>query len=215
MGNLKKVVALCKKPNVIKFLLSTYYSGYLKDIGWFNSFEKKEPLDAFCKPIAWVTYPFIHFIEPRLSGVENIFEYGSGNSTLYYSSLVESVVSIEHDKRWFESIRKLMPNNVDIFYCELDQGGEYSRFSSRLEVKFDLIIVDGRDRVNCIKESVKNLSDVGVIVLDDSERSRYKEGVDFLSFNGFKKIDFWGVSPGLFYTKCTTIFYKENNVLGI
>lgn len=215
MRKLKKIALLVKKPNVIKFLLSTYYSGYLKDVGWFNSYEKKEPLDASYKPVAWVTYPFMHFIQPRLSRVTNIFEYGSGNSTLYYSNFVESVVGVEHDKGWFEEIKSLMPKNVNLFYCDLDTGGEYCKFSSSLGNKFDVIIVDGRDRVNCIKESWVNLSDGGVMVLDDSERDKYQEGIGFLTDNGFRRIDFWGFSPGLFYRKCTTIFYKDNNVLGI
>jgi hypothetical protein len=51
--------------------------------------------------------------------------------------------------------------------------------------------------------------------LDDSERDAYDEAVSFLLSNNFKKIDFWGISPGLFYKKSTTIFYKKKNCLDI
>ena len=33
----------------------------------------------------------------------NIFEYGAGNSTLYYAEKVSHVISVEHDKKWFEN----------------------------------------------------------------------------------------------------------------
>ncbi len=94
-------------------------------------------------------------------------------------------------------------------------GKEYCQYAKQLDKKFDLIIVDGRDRINCIKNSIECLNSNGVIILDDSERSSYIDGIQYLIDNEFKKIYFWGISPGLFYKKNTTIFYKNNNCLGI
>ena len=81
--------------------------------------------------------------------------------------------------------------------------------------KYEIIVIDGRDRVNCIKHSLKALKVNGVIILDDSERREYIKGRRYLMKNGFNNIDFWGISPGTFMKKCTTIFYKEVNCLGI
>lgn len=215
MIKLYKLIKILFSPSKMVFLLSTPYSGYLKDIGWFESFAKKEPVDNNLKPLAWVTYPFIHFIEPRLCGLKNIFEYGSGNSTLYYSRFVNKVVSLEHDRSWYVKVANRMPENVELFYCEMTEGGRYSKFSSECSEKFDLIIVDGRDRVNSMVSCLDSLTEGGVVVLDDSERCRYERGVNFLMGQGFKRVDFWGISPGLFYKKCTTIFYRNENVLGI
>ncbi len=108
-----------------------------------------------------------------------------------------------------------MPKNVEVFYQELVYGEKYSNFSNAMLDKFDIIIIDGRDRVNSIKNSLESLNEEGVIILDDSERADYKDGIEFLLTKGFKKIDFWGISPGLFYKKNTTVFYKVNNCLGI
>ena len=64
--------------------------------------------------------------------------------------------------------------------------------------------------------SIDSIGDSGVIVLDDSERDTYKEGIKNLLDNRFKQLDFWGISPGFIsYNKCTSIFYRDNNVLGI
>jgi hypothetical protein len=64
-------------------------------------------------------------------------------------------------------------------------------------------------------DGVKYLHEYGVIILDDSERSDYTSGINLLQNNGFKQIDFTGVSAGIFFRKCTTIFYKDNNCLDI
>jgi hypothetical protein len=59
------------------------------------------------------------------------------------------------------------------------------------------------------------LSDRGVVVLDDSEREHYAEAIKFFKNNGFRELSFSGVSPGLFYLKSTSVFYKDSNCLGI
>lgn len=215
INKLKKVWDVLFNLKLLKQLVSMNSSGYLVDIGWIKSFNNQLPMDKDNHPLPWVTYGFIDFISNRLDKNMDIFEYGSGNSTLWYGEKVKSVTSVEHDKNWFEKIHKNMSNNINLNYQELVYDGEYSRFANNLNKKFDIIIVDGRDRVNCIKHSLSSIKENGIIILDDSERGQYKEGMNFLLNNNFKKIDFWGISPGLFYKKNTTIFYKINNCIGI
>ncbi len=212
---MNRVLEVLANPKILKKLLSMYKSGYLYEIGWMRSFLQMIPVDKEGNPLPWTTYGFIDFIDNRLHKEMNVFEYGSGNSTLWYAQKVKHVVSVEHDKEWFEKIKEKMPKNATIYYEALVYGGNYSLYLHKIDMKFDIVIIDGRDRVQCIKNSMDSLKEGGVIVLDDSEREMYQEGVAFLLDHGFKRVDFWGISPGLFYKKNTTIFYKQNNCLGI
>ena len=199
----------------LRALLSFGVKGYLAEIGWFEAFETKSAIDENGSPIPWVTYSFIDFIKERISNSHSVFEFGSGNSTLFYAKYAKKVVSVEHDKAWFDKISKTRASNSDIIYVELETNGKYSRAALNSADRFDIIIVDGRDRNNCCKQSVDALTDSGVIVLDDSERPDYEEAVRFLINAGFKHIAFSGVSPGLFYRKSTSVFYRGNNCLNI
>jgi len=199
----------------LRALLSFGVKGYLAEIGWIGAFESKTPVDEFGDPIPWVTYSFIDFIKERISKEHSVFEFGSGNSTLFYAKYAGTVVSVEHDKNWFEKIKRNKANNSEIYYVELMPNGDYSKAAANSAAKFDIIIVDGRDRVNCCKHSVEALTDKGVVILDDSERVDYAEAVEFLRGKGFKHISFSGISPGLFYRKSTSVFYKDNNCLDI
>jgi hypothetical protein len=196
-----------------KELLFYRDNGYLVETGWFKSFETRNPIDLSGKPLPWVTYSFIDFISGRINKTMNLFEYGSGYSTLFYSSFVNKVISVEHELEWYNKIKETMPKNVTLILKELKYGGEYSQACKG--EKFDIIIVDGRDRVNCCIQSINSIKENGVIVLDDSERAEYKEGRDFLVNKGYKYLDFSGISPGLFYKKSTSVFYKSENVLSI
>ena len=203
------------KRSRIKTLLSIGVKGYLTEIGWFKAFDTKSPIDHNSEPIPWVTYSFIDFIADRIQKSHTIFEFGSGNSTFYYAQRAKKVVSVEHDKAWYDKISATKPMNSEMIFCELQKNGDYSKMPESMGQKFDIIIVDGRDRVNCCFHSIGALSESGVIVLDDSERESYADAVSFFRKEGFRELSFSGISPGLFYRKSTSIFYKDNNCLFI
>lgn len=215
MKIIKALTALIEKPARLKALLSFGHKGYLNSIGWFTAFDRKQAVDAGGKALPWVTYSFIDFIRHRLNKTLNVFEYGSGSSTEFYAERAGTVTSVEHDKDWFDLVSKSNPANAEIIFCELKRDGEYARKAKTLGKEFDIIIVDGRDRVNCCKYSIDALSAKGVIVLDDSERRDYNAARVFLTQHGFKELSFSGISPGLFYLKATSVFYKSINCLDI
>jgi hypothetical protein len=201
--------------NEEKQAIKSINNGFLSEIGWWNSWRTREPQDANGKPLPWVTYSYIHFIEERLSKEMNIFEFGTGNSTLFYSNIVKQIDSVEHDQGWFKTMNNVLPENATILFEKLEYGGAYSKTALKTGNKYDLISIDGRDRVNSLINSVSALSENGVLVLDDSERIAYKKGIEYMQYQGFKRLDFWGISPGLFYKKCTSIFYRTSNVLNV
>lgn len=215
MNKYASLLQVLSQPSKLKSLLSFNHKGYLHDIGWFKAFNSKSPVDGEGNPIPWVTYSFIDFIKERIRKQHTVFEFGSGNSTFFYAKYAGIVVSVEHDKEWYDKIVKEKPENSEMIFCELVRGGDYCKMPVKLEETFDIIIVDGRDRVNCCKQAVDALSPTGVVVLDDSEREFYREAVDFLLKKGFKQLAFTGISPGLFYRKATSVFYKDNNCLEI
>lgn len=196
-------------------LLGFKYSGYLHDIGWVNSIITETIIDKKNQPLPWVTYPFISFIDNKLNKHLTVFEYGSGNSTIYYSKKVAAVDSVESDNFWFNKIKSDMPANVNLFYCELTDSGDYSKYACHTNKLYDIIIVDGGDRVNCCIQGFDALNSGGVMILDDSEREEYLLAANFLSEKGFKRLDFEGLAPTVNYLKCTTIFYRPVNCLNI
>ena len=200
---------------LFKLLFIATKKGYLCEIGWIDSYKTQTPVNKKLQPIPWVTYSFISYIENRLNKSMSIFEYGSGNSTFLYAEKVNRVISVEHDKKWHEKLKENIPENVKLIHCELKYGGDYSKSVVSTDRKFSIIIVDGRDRVNCILNSTSSISQDGVLILDDSEREEYQNGVIHLKQLGYNELDFWGIAPGIFYNKCTPIFYKDNNCLGI
>lgn len=190
-------------------------SGLLVDTGWFKSFKAGEPIDNQGNPIPWMSYSAISFLEGRINGNMSVFEYGCGYSTLWWAKRVKNIVSCEHERSWYEKMMKLIPVNVALYYIDLEYGGAYSKKVSEYKERFDIIVIDGRDRLNCARNGLAAVKPDGVFIWDDSGRDDYAEGYAHLRNHGYKRIDFEGVAPVRVDRKSTAIFYRDNNCLGI
>jgi precorrin-6B methylase 2 len=202
---------------LLREILTIYYlcssGGFLKETGWLKSVEKRMPVNKNGLALPWFTISFNYFLQERLKNEMSIFEYGSGNSTIYLSTKVAKICSLEHDKSWYEKMKYLLSKNVNYYHKQVDDG--YADFINSSKEKYDVIVIDGRERVACAKNTIANLNDDGVIIWDNSLREKYKEGLEFLSNNGFKRIDFRGLNPGGTVLTATSIFYRNNNCFNL
>ena len=170
------------------------------------SYELQKPVDVLGNPLPWFTYPAIEFLKQlNLIGL-SVFEWGMGNSTLYFAPKVKHVLSIEHNKEWFDLISKNLPKNVTAI---LESAADYDKYPLKENRKFDLIIVDGIKRKECLNIAPKLLTENGLIIFDNSDRN--PELCENLRNENFLETDFHGFGPINPYTWTTSIFFKRNN----
>lgn len=190
-------------------------TSYLHQTGWYLSLSLGRPVDGANAPVPWMNYPVVEFLKNRFNKEMLLFEYGSGHSTSFYAKLVKEVVSLEYDQNWLETVRPTLPSNVTLIYQSQDVAGKYCKAISSTNFLYDVVIVDGRDRVNCIIQSELHLTNRGVLILDDSHRDRYKAAFEHLSAKGFKELTFKGLKPTGSEVDCTTVFYRTDNCLNL
>lgn len=200
------------------FELRTNRSSYLNEVGWFHSRRTGRPVDKNGNPIPWYSYPAIDFLDLRLRKPLRVFEYGSGNSTLFFATRVGEVVSVEHDRHWFSFVRESLPDNARL---ELHTEEDDYVNSIAGHGKFDVIVIDGMSRLRCAQESIHNLTDGGVVVWDNSAHysasnaTEYEAIRDFFLSEGFNELPFSGMAPvGTKYTQ-TSVIYRDENVFQI
>lgn len=190
-------------------------NSFLWEQGWMKSIQEIRPVDAKGQPVPWMNYSFVEFLTKRLQPHFSIFEYGSGNSTFYFSEYVASIISVEYDQEWFNIVQSQLPSNTGLIFKEKDVDGQYCRTAIGTGQKFEMIIVDGRDRVNCLIQSIPALTLGGVLILDDSHEAKYKEAVNIMETNGFKALTISGIKPYSSKIASSTIFYRNQNCLDL
>ncbi|WP_138477343.1 FkbM family methyltransferase [Dyadobacter bucti] len=187
--------------------------GALKQYGWFRSFHTKQSIDINGDPLPWYTYPFILFLKPRIKSHFEVFEYGSGNSTRWYAGQVKHITAVEHDSDWIRQISSKLPANAKIL--EKPLGDSYVKSVQSTGELYHIIAVAGPNRVKCASFAIDFLTDDGVLILDNSERHWYQTAKEYLAGRGFRRLDFIGMAPIVGIETCTSVFYRDNNCLGI
>ncbi|WCP69233.1 hypothetical protein LYZ37_22180 [Vibrio tubiashii] len=161
-------------------------------------------VDADGNHLPWMTYPAIDYLNSLDLSHANVFEFGSGASTLFWKKRCNSVCAIEHYIPWFERMDKY--NNDKVNIIKQPDGGLYPNEIESFGL-FDVISIDGAERSRCAKHAVNHLKSGGLLILDNSEW--YPETATFLRDNGFTQLDFCGFAPLNSFTSMTSIFFKN------
>ena len=72
---------------------------------------------------------------------------------------------------------------------------------------FDIIAIDGMERVACARVAPARLRNDGIIICDDSDRPAFRPGIDYLHRQGFGRVDFYGFVSQVGVRKCTSVFF--------
>jgi hypothetical protein len=214
----KLIIKILSKTKTGTYILAikSLIKEYLKDTGWNLSVRNRLPVDSSNNELPWLTYSAIHFLDDRIENHFSIFEYGSGHSTIWLSRRAASIVSVEHDREWYDRMKEKFSDysNITYKYKSLVTDA-YVNEILQYNSAFDVIMIDGRERVKCSLNSLGALKSDGIIIWDNSERPSYQDGFEFLMKNGFKRLDFRGLGPIMTFEWCTSVFYRKNNCLNI
>jgi hypothetical protein len=160
-------------------------------------------VDQKGNPLPWYTYPAIDYLKQLNFSDKTVFEYGAGNSTLFWSALAHRVISVESNLQWYERIRSGIESkpNAAIYHHE-DQSAYIQEISKH--GSFDVIVIDGIHRTECAQEAVKRLKPGGMIIFDNADR--FIDAARFLRDANLIEIDMFGVGPLLWEIGCTSLF---------
>lgn len=201
---------------VIKGLrLAVDRESFLVTSGLIHSYATDYPCRPDGSPLPWINYNVIELLDRRLKKDMLLFEYGSGYSTLYFAARVGRVFSVEHDLKWYNRVLPQLPPNVDLLYRSMDDLPAYCSAILDTRHTFDVVVIDGRERITCAQTACQALSSRGVIIFDDAQREKYAAGTQWLLAQGFRRIDFTGFKPVGISLDRTSIFYRSGNCLDI
>lgn len=172
--------------------------------------------------LAWWTFDAMVWTDRFLKSRRNptVFEYGSGASTVWLARRAHSVTSVEDDEDFYADVDAIKPRNVNYIFAGADstfndryesqrrdlRGRSYEGYVTALslnEDKYDLIVIDGRARRECILLAPRFLKPGGAILVDNTDMRRYR---DLRPLDAKKMVVTKGLTPCLPYPTETTIF---------
>ena len=185
---------------------------------WLRSLKPGYLIDT---PSPWFTFDAIEFLKSYIRKDMNVFEYGSGGSTLFWLRSGAACVSVEHNPEWSNLMQRyvggvsqvdyrlVLPNPMgagealDISDPKLYISGgligydfkEYvCQIDSFPDNYFDVVSIDGRARPACLMHSAKKVKLGGLLILDDADRRYYiPKTLEYLE--NYRKMEFSGIGP--------------------
>lgn len=178
-----------------------------RDFGHGRSVRQGEPVDGEGREIPWFTYPAIAHLDQWDLRDKTVFEFGAGNSTLYWCRQGAQVVSVESNRDWYERVRSRLPAGAELFY-ETEPANYVQRLAARPE-SFDVIVIDGIERRAGCRAALAKLRPGGVVILDNSDWHCHCAAV--LRAGGLLEVDFAGFGPINSYTWTTSLFFHRDH----
>ena len=177
------------------------------ETGHFRSSNSNACVDKNGNPLPWYTYPAIEYIGQLDFSNRTVFEYGSGNSSLFWNNIAARVISIEDNPQWYEKVLGMVKGktNAEIKFI-VDQPAYTTEILNHDD--FDVIIVDGSYRLECARTAVRRLKSGGMIILDNADR--FVKSAKFLRESGLIQVDMIGFGPLLHNTAATSFFLDRN-----
>lgn len=129
----------------------------------------------------WFTKPFLDELTTWKLDDKRVFEYGIGRSTLWWLKRAKEVIGVETDGQWIDNVadevkkfridytnwtcwqEKVVPGEV-----ELRSGYVNSIYNH--EGQFDIIVIDGSYRDECVAAALTKIKDGGIIICDNWEQ---------------------------------------------
>ncbi len=128
-------------------------------------------------------------IQRYLSEDDTMLEWGSGNSTIYWSGLVKKVICIEHDSEWIKNVTRIADayeiKNIDIIHvaahtpnvvtCRYNQFKDYVNYPVENGLKPTRVLIDGRARKYCAKFLTQIIDKNVIVFIHDFNRLDYQK----------------------------------------
>ncbi|WGD55354.1 hypothetical protein QA641_16635 [Bradyrhizobium sp. CB1650] len=174
--------------------------------GQLRTFDIHRPVDTIGQALPWFTYPAIEYLKRFNFKGWRVFEYGAGQSTVYWSRRGAIVTSVEHNPQWFAEVKEALPGAAISHRSDKEA---YVNAVGDEGVRFNVIVIDGVWREACADACIPHLSDDGILILDNSDW--YHQAGTRIRSKGFLEVSFSGFGPVNNYTWTTSLFFRLPN----
>ena len=145
----------------------------------------------------WIAFPAIDQLKKIVRPDMEVFEYGSGGSTLFWASRVKKVVSVEHDKEWYEILKGQLDagQSARIEYLLIEPQSDPGFGKKRFQNPDDYVSSDEHYKGMSFERYVKAIDSYpdnhfDVIIVDGRARpSCIKHALPKLKRNGWLVVD--------------------------
>ena len=196
-GHRPSLRSLMKLPAVMRSYLAT----------------RKHPIMR--RPLPFLVWDAIDFLEKLVGEGSRVLEVGSGNSTLWFLERGARVTSIEHSSDWAGYVRDHVQEHLGeqaskrLTYCTVQGADAIRQIESAPDASYDIVLVDSMNAFTYRKDALvaarSKVAEGGWMVLDNSDHPNNWAAVDLMQDR--ERVRFSGYAP-MASVVCQTSFWR-------
>lgn len=125
------------------------------------------------RTIPWLTEGAIRFLDGYLCANMQVLEFGIGGSTIWMAPRC-NLITVEHEHKWIAQIKPQIDAISGLHWQCYFRPRPYHEVCFTLsQNRFDLVLLDGRDRMLCLEAALPLIKPGGYLMLDNAEREHY------------------------------------------
>jgi predicted O-methyltransferase YrrM len=155
--------------------------------------------------VPWLPFAVIDHLSELLESGSRVFEFGGGGSTLWFADRGMLVTTAEHDPEWHALIAATAPPTCELL-LPVGAGAYAESIDEQPDGTFDLVLIDGQDRMRCIAHAIVKVRPGGHLVLDDSHLPAHEPAQALL--RTWPRRELGGLAPGKAIPGHTTIWQR-------
>jgi hypothetical protein len=174
-------------------------------LGYKISAERGASMLGDGRTIPMMSYSLVEYLLGLDLTSFELLELGGGESTLFWASCAKSVVTLETNTQWLESLRSRRIANL---VATLSSNATLASDMLKLGRNFDAIVIDSAaNRLHLAQSAIQVLSPGGFIILDNSDW--YPNAARVLREADLIQVDFHDFRPQHHYRCTTSLFMHE------
>ncbi len=135
---------------------------------------------------AWLPFALTDELGAAATKKSAVFEFGGGGSTAWFADRFGRVTTVEHHREWFSMLESRLGGTSNVTLLYRSSADDYEMYVGSIDAfpddSFDLVVVDGRERVRCFARAVAKVKPGGSLLLDDADRKRYRDAFDLVDW---------------------------------
>jgi hypothetical protein len=128
----------------------------------------------------WIAQGAVRYLDQNLNKNWVGIEWGSGRSTIWFARRLNTLLSIEHNEKWYRLVSSTLSANAECRLIPLnhlereptkpiyDPLPDYVAVVNELD-QINFAVVDGHYRQACIRATLPKLSAGGLLVVDNTD----------------------------------------------
>lgn len=113
----------------------------------------------------WYTQSFLEELQIWDLSEKIVWEWGCGDSSSWWAKRCKKLYGVDSSEEWVNHVNSKVGDIANVYF--ISDPSEYVSLIYKQGIKFDIIVIDGIQRDECVVPAIDCIKNNGVLIIDN------------------------------------------------